>query len=160
MPLPARKRDFQLMSKMDDLLAVITRMPQQELRDEWEKLYGSEAPTAMSKELMRLAISYRRQELEFGGLSRRTSRQLRILSKVGKAEVETSSPRHLKPGAKLLREWHGKVHEIQALEDSHFAYAGKVWRSLSEIAREITGVRWSGPRFFGIKGRKRTGPNG
>lgn len=148
------------MSKTDDLLAYITEMRQQELRDEWEKLYGSEAPTAISKELMRLAISYRRQELEFGGLSRRTSRQLRILSKFGKTEVETSSPRRLKPGSKLLREWQGKVHEIQALEDGHFAYAGKVWRSLSEIAREITGVRWSGPRFFGTNGRKGTGPNG
>ena len=115
----------------------------------------------MSKELLRLAIAYRRQEQEFGGLSRRTSIRLKALRNGRRGSVYlTGAASPLKPGTKLLREWQGKVHEVQALEDGGFAYAGKVWRSLSEIAREITGVRWSGPRFFGTRDRKRTAPDG
>ena len=136
-------------------------MDLQSLREEWKRLSDDEAPPAMSKELLRLAIAYRRQEQEFGGLSRRTSIRLRALRNSGKATVHPSGePLPLKPGVKLLREWQGKVHEVLALEDGRLAYAGKVWRSLSEIAREITGVRWSGPRFFGTRDRKRTAPDG
>lgn len=136
-------------------------MDLQSLRVEWRRLSGDEAPPAMSKELLRLAIAYRTQEQEFGGLSRRTSIRLRALRNIGKSRVYISSEVSLlKPGTKLLREWQGKVHEVQALEDGRYAYAGKVWRSLSEIARQITGVRWSGPRFFGTKNRKRTATDG
>ncbi len=61
----------------------------------------------------------------------------------------------------MLREWKGKVHEVLILEDGRHAYAGKVWNSLSEIAREITGARWSGPRFFGTSnGKKKSGVDG
>ena len=134
-------------------------MDLQSLREEWERLSGDEAPSAMSKELLRLAVAYRRQEQEFGGLSRRTSIRLRALRNGGKANVRGEAL-PLKPGVKLLREWQGKAHEVLALEDGRFAYGGKVWRSLSEIAREITGVRWSGPRFFGTRDRKRTAPDG
>ena len=136
-------------------------MDLQSLRDEWERLSGHGAPPAMSRELLQLAIAYRRQEQEFGGLSRRTSIRLRALRNGGRASVQLSGEAlPLKPGVKLLREWQGKVHEVLALEDGRYAYAGKVWRSLSEIAREITGVRWSGPRFFGTRGRKRSAPDG
>jgi hypothetical protein len=149
------------MSRTAELLAGIAEMDLQSLRDQWEHLSGDEAPPAMSKELLRLAIAHRRQEQEFGGLSRRTSIRLRALRNSGKSSVRLSSEKlTLKPGVKLLREWQGKAHEVLALEDGRFAYAGKTWRSLSEIAREITGVRWSGPRFFGTRDRKRTGPDG
>jgi hypothetical protein len=115
----------------------------------------------MSKELLRLAIAYKKQEQEFGGLSRRTSIRLRALRNGGRARMHMGREAlPLKPGVKLLREWQGKVHEVLALEDGRFAYGGRVWRSLSEIAREITGVRWSGPRFFGTRDRKRTAPGG
>ena len=93
-------------------------------------------------------------------MSRRTSLRLRVLSNAGSGKITSAPSLQLKPGARLLREWNGKVHEVSALEDGRYAYAGKVWRSLSEIARVITGVRWSGPRFFGTRDRKRTTPDG
>ncbi|MFN4140523.1 DUF2924 domain-containing protein [Aestuariivirga sp.] len=149
------------MSRTEELLAGLAGADLQSLRDEWKRLSDDDAPPPMSKELLRLAIAYRRQEQEFGGLSRRTSTRLRALRNGGNTSVHLSGEAlPLKPGVKLLREWQGKVHEVLALEDGRFAYGGKVWRSLSEIAREITGVRWSGPRFFGTRDRKRTGPHG
>ena len=148
------------MSKMGEMLQGIEAMDLQALRDRWEELSGDEAPRAMSKELLRLAVAYKTQEHEFGGLSRRTSLRLRALSNGNSAKISAVSSSHLKPRTKLLREWNGKVHEVSALEDSRYAYAGRVWKSLSEIAREITGVRWSGPRFFGTRERRRITPDG
>ena len=148
------------MSKMDEMLQGIKALDLQALRDHWEERSGDEAPRAMSKELLRLAAAYRIQEQEFGGLSRRTSLRLRALSNGNSANISAVPSSQLKPGTKLLREWNGKIHEVSALEDSRYAYAGRVWKSLSEIAREITGVRWSGPRFFGTRERKRTTTDG
>ncbi len=148
------------MSKMDEVLAGIEAMDLHALRNRWAELCGDQSPRTMSKELLRLAVAYRIQEQEFGGLSRRTSLRLRALSNGGSGNVASITSSQLKPGTKLLREWNGKVHEVSALEDGRYAYAGRVWRSLSEIAREITGVRWSGPRFFGSRERKRTAPDG
>lgn len=145
---------------MDEMLKGIEAMDLQALRDQWEELSGDEAPRAMSKELLRLAVAYKIQEQEFGGLSRRTSLRLRALSNGNSVNISAVSSSQLKPGTKLLREWNGKVHEVSALEDGRYAYAGRVWKSLSEIARQITGVRWSGPRFFGTRERKRTAPHG
>lgn len=142
------------------MLKGIEAMDLQALRDQWEELSGDEAPRAMSKELLRLAVAYKIQEQEFGGLSRRTSLRLRALSNGNSVNISAVSSSQLKPGTKLLREWNGKVHEVSALEDGRYAYAGRVWKSLSEIARQITGVRWSGPRFFGTRERKRTAPHG
>lgn len=148
------------MNKMDGILQGIEAMDLQAVRDQWEELSRDEAPRAMSKELLRRAVAYRIQEQEFGGLSRRTSLRLRALSNGNSVNISAISSSQLKPGAKLLREWNGKVHEVSALEDGRYAYAGRVWKSLSEIAREITGVRWSGPRFFGTRKRSRTAPHG
>jgi hypothetical protein len=148
------------MSKIDEVLEGIEAMDLHALRNQWEELSGDKAPRAMSKELLRNAVAYKIQEQEFGGLSRRTSLRLRVLSNAGSGKITSAPSLQLKPGARLLREWNGKVHEVSALEDGRYAYAGKVWRSLSEIARVITGVRWSGPRFFGTRDRKRTTPDG
>jgi Protein of unknown function (DUF2924) len=60
----------------------------------------------------------------------------------------------LKPGARLVREWRGRTHTVMALDDG-FEFEGRLYRSLTQIAREITGAHWSGPRFFGLKDRKR-----
>ena len=97
---------------------------------------GDETPHAMSKELLRHAVAYKIQEQEFGGLSRRTSLQLPELSNGGKIALVASS--QLKPGSKLLRKWNDKVHEVSALEDGSYAYAGKVW------IRPITPLRAAG----------------
>ena len=104
---------------------------------------------------------YRLQEKAYGGLSAATRKRLRALA----AEIEADPdadflevPR-IKPGARLIREWQGETHKVTVTEDG-FVYAGQRYKSLSEIARLITGTRWSGPLFFGLKsgsGRAREG---
>jgi len=78
-------------------------------------------------------------------------RQIAGLAKTMETKSNLVQPRSvsLKPGARLLRSWGGETHEVVVVEDG-FTWAGKTWRSLSAIAREMTGTRWSGPRFFGL----------
>lgn len=123
------------------------------LREEWAKYYRSAAPSAMSPELLQRAIGYKIQEEALGGLNRRTQLRLSSLKSAfgGKGSAGARPVPSLKPGTKLLREWQGKVHEVLALDDGRFAYAGKSYRSLTMIARQVTGVHQSGPKFFGLK---------
>ncbi len=125
-----------------------------DLRSMWAQYYGTAPTASMSKELMRLAIGYKMQEEVSGGLSRRTLLQLSSLASAPASKRHTDgSSRHPVPkaGTKLVREWQGKVHEVLALEDGQFACGGKTYRSLTVIARQITGTHQSGPRFFGLK---------
>lgn len=131
----------------------LTDLSPAELHDMWRQYYATEAPATMSRELLQRAIGYRMQEEVFGGVSRRTMLRLKAMGpdlNTGRGLVAKATPA-LKPGTKLIREWQGKVLEVLALEDGQFAYAGKSYRSLTVIAREITGTHWSGPRFFGLK---------
>ena len=128
------------------------------LRERWRSLYGSEPPQRMSRELMMRAVAYRMQENAFGGLSRATKAKLMAASEEGgRSETKAfrvRTDRMIKPGTKFLREWNGRTHEVMALADGGFVYRGAVFRSLSAIAREITGTRWSGPVFFGLEAGK------
>ena len=144
-------------------------MPLAELKQEWARLYGAPAP-ALSADLMRLGIAYRLQEQRLGGLSREAKSILRQAARAreaasagaeagggeGPAASKSSHPvpRKLTPGTRLVRDWHGTGHTVTVLEKG-FAYAGKEWRSLSAIAKAITGGHWNGPRFFGLSGRGR-----
>ncbi len=123
---------------------------------EWRRLYRSPPPKQLSRDLLIRAIAYKLQEQVHGGLGKVIERQLRRLAKpapdeLGKAKDLGLS---LKPGVKLVREWHGDTHAVLVHEDS-FEWQGRRYRSLSMIARAITGTRWSGPRFFGLKPRPR-----
>jgi hypothetical protein len=122
-----------------------------ELRIEWQRLYRATPPTRLSRDLLLRGIAYQVQELTLGGLSLRTKRRLRSLAAVSE---QGGGPRNaaaskLRPGTKLVREWHQRVHTVSVLEGG-FEYQGERYASLSRIARRITGVTWSGPRFFGI----------
>lgn len=125
-----------------------------DLRDKWQHYFDRKAPASMSRELLRLAVGYKMQEEMSGGLSRRTLLQLSTMKRVSGTR-SLSDASNLVPaprsGTKLIREWQGKVHEVLALEDGQFAYGGKTYRSLTMIARQITGTHQSGPRFFGLK---------
>ena len=125
-----------------------------DLREEWQRYFGPQAPASMSRELLRLAVGYKMQEEVSGGLSRRTLFQLSALKSAsgakGGSDIKNIAPAP-KSGTKLIREWQGKVHEVLALEDGQFAYGGKTYRSLTTLARLITGTHQSGPRFFGLK---------
>ena len=139
------------MSRMLEALAELTP---DELRKEWRRLYRSQPPR-LSWDLLVRAVAYRIQELRYGGLSKATSRKLAALVQARGpiADTATASAQKIRSGARLVREWNGRTHTV-TVEEEGFTYAGRKYRSLTAIAREITGARWSGPRFFGLAGKR------
>ncbi len=133
-------------------LDALSALNPQELNARWKNLYGSDPPDRLRRPLMIQALAYRLQEQALGGLKPATRRLLRSVA--GDAEtrrpVAVESKRPVKAGAVLIREWHGTKHQVTAMKDG-FMFRGKRFRSLSKIAGEITGTRWSGPLFFGLK---------
>jgi len=121
-----------------------------ELRHEWRRLYRSEPPK-ISRDLLIRGIGHRLQEIQHGGLGKMTLRKLKTLAKMFRAtgRVAPDLGLSLKPGARLVREWHGRTHTVTVTEDG-FDYAGISYPSLTMVAKKITGARWSGPRFFGL----------
>lgn len=119
------------------------------LRSRWLGLYGSEAPARMSRELVIQAIAYRLQENAFGGLPSVT--RARMTGAQGAKRIErTRIDRSVKAGTRFIREWQGRTVEVVADGSGSYLYRGCTYKSLSAIAREITGTRWSGPAFFGL----------
>jgi len=133
-------------------LARLPGLDRQELFELWRKLYGTEPPKKSSNQFMIRAIAYRMQEQVFGGLKPDTKRFLTKTASDAAAGKQISVPVTIKPGTKLLREWHGTTYEA-IISETGVMFQGKQYRSLSEVARAITGVRWSGPLFFGLKGK-------
>jgi hypothetical protein len=131
-----------------------------ELRREWRRLFNSDPPR-ISRDLLVLGIAYRSQEIEHGGLGKATLRKLRTLAKTLRAtgRVGPTPNLTLKPGARLVREWHGRTHTVTVTEDG-FEYSGVSYPSLTKIAKKITGAHWSGPRFFGLLAKGGHQPNG
>ena len=127
-----------------------------DLQIEWRRLYRVMPPTRLSRDLLIRGIAYRVQEQAHGGLSLGTKRRLRSLSGGAdrRGRVAAAPAFTLKPGTKLVREWHEHAHMVSVLDDG-FEYRGERYRSLTQIARRITGVHWSGPLFFGISKRRR-----
>jgi hypothetical protein len=121
------------------------------LRSEWRRLYRAPAPKRVARDLLMLGVAWKIQEQAYGGLGAATRRHLADLAKTMErdGDVTRNSAARLKPGARLVREWHGKTHTVVVIEDG-FEWRGSRWQSLSAIAREITGGHWSGPRFFGL----------
>ncbi len=115
------------------------------LREEWRRRYGT-PPRLRSALLLRHSLAWRIQTDAFGGLNGSTRKALR----------ETRMPQEpiVRSGTILIREWRGKSHRVEATSDG-FLFDEKHWKSLSEVARAITGTRWNGPRFFGLRA---TGP--
>lgn len=123
-----------------------------ELRQRWTEFFGLAPSPRISRELLVRAVAYRMQEEAHRGLGTSCRRQLLRLTKtLGEGgSIEVPQTRSFKPGTKLIREWKGKVHEV-VIAGGTYIWAGKHYRSLSQIARAITGTRWSGPRFFGLE---------
>ncbi|MGB0748553.1 MAG: DUF2924 domain-containing protein [Magnetospiraceae bacterium] len=121
------------------------------VRAEWHRLYRTHPPKRVGREVLILGIAWKIQEKAYGGYSAAHKRQIASLSTSMAQDGDLAKIRavHLKPGAKLIREWNGETHDVLVVEEG-FLWKGKTWRSLSKIAREITGTRWSGPRFFGL----------
>jgi hypothetical protein len=132
-----------------------------DLQIEWRRLYRAMPPTRLSRDLLIRGVAYRVQEQAHGGLSLGTKRRLRSLSDgADQPDGSAAAPAiALKPGTKLVREWHGHAHTVSVLDDG-FEYQSGRYRSLTQIARRITGVHWSGPLFFGISKLRRVAVEG
>ncbi len=132
-------------------LQALEEMDSAALRSEWRRLYRANPPQRVGRDLLMLGIAWKIQAQAFGGLGTVTKRRLaELMNTLGqKGDIRRNRVARLKPGARLLREWHGETHTVIVQEDG-FVWKNRTWRSLSAIAREITGVHWSGPRFFGL----------
>ena len=135
------------MAKLNDQLAKLEALDKAELGDRWVKLTGRPAPK-LSVAMLRLSVGYELQAKALGGLSRKAKQQLAQHAAGG------AVTRELRPGMRLAREHGGKVHVVTIDDEGEIVWNGRAWNSLSEVARAITGTRWSGPAFFGL--RKKT----
>ncbi|GAB4119081.1 MAG: DUF2924 domain-containing protein [Rhodothalassiaceae bacterium] len=139
-------------------LAALKAMTVPELKAEWRRLFGTDAPNN-SRPFLELRLAYRIQELIYGGPSRETVRVLDALvdefngKPVRKARI--ADPRKPIAGTRLVREWDGVEHTVTVLRDG-FEWKGRKYKSLSAIARAITGTRWNGWRFFGMPAAPRS----
>ena len=115
-------------------------------------LYKADASLHLSRELLVRAVAYRMQEAALGGLRPQRQRQLRQFAEQldQTAEIRRHARLELKSGTRLVREWRGRTYEVLVLDDG-FSWQGTPYRSLSALARKITGTAWSGPLFFGLK---------
>jgi len=138
------------MSRTDHRLIQLAAMASADLQAEWQAYFGETAPT-LPFSLLRRALAHHVQEIIDGALPAATERLLDVLARDPSARAPDPAIR-LKTGTRLLREWNGKVHAVLVTEDG-FLLEGRRHASLSEVARSITGARWSGPRFFGLKRR-------
>lgn len=133
-------------------LQQLEKAPTPELRLRWKEAYGRPTPPHMSRGLLLLSLAYRIQERAFGGLSEATRKKLLKIAADLERNPNCLEPRgpRIKPGTRLVKEWKGEVHEV-TVQPEGYTYRTKRYGSLSEIARLITGTRWSGPLFFGLK---------
>jgi hypothetical protein len=135
-----------------EALSRLPKLDLSELREEWRVLYNTEASPHLSGELLIRALAYRIQEVALGGLRPELQRQLRQIAVELKQTGEAAKRfrPQLKPGTRLIREWQGRTYEVVVLDDG-LSWQGTQYRSLSAIARKITGTAWSGALFFGLK---------
>lgn len=127
-------------------LKEIETMPRAALVAAWWEFFGADPPRQISQRLMRLMIA---DEMQWRACGRSRTALMRRLEKLASEGPGPDKPR-IKLGTRLVREWHGRRHIVDVTATG-FEWQGKTWTSLSAIAREITGTRWSGPRFFGVQ---------
>ena len=142
-------------------IAVLFDLSVNELKDRWRSVYGTEPPPRSSRKLLVSAIAYRMQERAFGGLKPPLRRLLERVCEDAceRRTLRTRPVTRASAGTVLIRDWQGKSHQVTVL-DRGVTYRKKNYRSLSQVARVITGCRWSGPLFFGLRGRSKEGAHG
>jgi hypothetical protein len=137
------------------LEAEIRRLPDlglDELRARWKTLFGHPAPKSLRRDFLARAVAYQMQVEAYGGLSETTKRRLReIAAAVRRGDADAAGiGSQTRPGTQMIRQWKDKTHTVTALSDG-FEWDGRVYKSLSAIAKAITGTNWNGYAFFGIK---------
>ncbi len=142
------------MAKSEPSVAELEGLSNADLCKRFERLYRCPPPSRMRREMLVLATAYRMQEK--GRADTKSKRRLaRLADELGQTgNIPTARRRPVKPGTRLVREWQGESHSITVLDEG-FLYRNQQYRSLSEVARTITGTRWSGPAFFGLKDRSK-----
>jgi len=138
--------------EIGSFLAALATCSLTDLRQCWAKTFDEAAPTAARSDYLVRAIGYHVQAKMYGDLAPSVARRLKkvLNARHGDRDHLPQRTHSLRPGARLLREWQGDTHEIE-ITDSGFRYRDKTYKSLSVIARLITGTRWSGPLFFGLR---------
>ena len=131
---------------MTPLVTELEAMDRAALIDAWSEIFGTPVPKRLSSPFLRRFLAFEIQARQFGGLPKGFAGKL---AKATNEKADTKSPA-LKPGGRLIREWNGVTHAVDVVEGG-FLWGGQRHSSLSAIARAITGARWSGPRFFGLK---------
>jgi Protein of unknown function (DUF2924) len=130
--------------ELDAKLAALEDMSSSELREQWQRLTGEIAPR-VSPKLLRLAVAWELQARALGGLSRSTRQKL---DQQGTGKTRTAAA---SAGTRLVREWQGKAHVVTIGADKVIRWESREYRSLSQVAKAITGTHWSGPAFFGLR---------
>ncbi len=133
-------------------IAALSEANPADLKGRWRALYGTEPPSRISRDLLMRALAYRIQEQALGGLKPSTRR---LLAKVAadacaRRPIQVAPAPTLAPGTVLIRDWHGSQHQVIVRGDG-VEFQGKRYKSLSQVAHRITGTKWSGPLFFGLK---------
>jgi hypothetical protein len=147
--------DEEAMDDVSQKLAELPKLSRQQLLDLWQKLYRRSAPVGLRRELLIPLLAYRIQENTYGGIKPSTRAELRRIARLlepSRRPAKRPMRARINPGTRIVRTWRGTAHEI-FVADSGFEYQGTTYNSLSEIARKITGTRWSGPAFFGLNKR-------
>ena len=138
-------------------LAALKNKTVNELKAEWQALFDAPAPNN-SRTFLESRLAYRIQELTYGGPDKQTRRLLDLLADEVEGtltrKAQIADPRNPVAGTKLIREWDGIAHTVTVLKEG-FEWGGQRYKSLSAVARAITGTRWNGYRFFGLRERKR-----
>jgi Protein of unknown function (DUF2924) len=147
-PAPVQSTDPAVKAELDRLAV----MPIAQLRLRYRELFREDPPAAFGPDLLRKSIAHGIQEKAYGGLSRPVQRLFDQMMKAyaAKPNGKIVLPRRIKPGSVLVRDWKGKSHHV-VVQAAGFTYEGKAYTNLSEIAVLITGTRWNGPRFFGLR---------
>lgn len=141
---PPSKAETQLATR----LAELPKLGRKALYHAFEEAYGRKPPMRLSDKILQLAIAYRWQEKIYGGLKSEIRKQLL-------SPQHPLPPKKASPGTLLVREWHGKQHQVTVFE-GYVEYAGERFGSLTAVARRITGRSWSGPLFFGLTAKARS----
>ena len=141
-------------STIDQEIGRVAHLTSAELATNWRKMFKAPPPKGIKRGLLERAHAYRHQVRAFGGLKPATRKNLLARAGIheppGSVRSRQRGVSTLKPGLRLIREWNGTVHRVDVVEGG-FSWNGRTWKSLSAVAGAITGARWSGPRFFGLR---------
>jgi len=139
-------------ANFENELTRISALDLDHLRREWNVKFNAAPPCVRSRDTLLRLFAWRIQTAAFGGLDAETERKLRQIAKAVECngDYQPKASRHAAPGVVLTREWKGVIHKV-TVTGGGFQHLGKQYGSLSDIARTITGTRWSGPRFFGLE---------